>query len=152
MNAVVQDTYGSPDVLELREIDKPIVNAGEVLVRVRAAGVDPGVWHLMTGMPYLIRVMGFGLRAPKWHVRGRDLAGRVEAVGENVTQFKPGDVPAPDADLRLAQPVAHDAHQVRPAGHDVPDAGIHAGRAHLYEHLVIPDHRLVDLPELQHIG
>jgi NADPH:quinone reductase-like Zn-dependent oxidoreductase len=91
MKAIVQDKYGSADVLELREIDKPVVKGDEVLVRVHAAGVDPGVWHLMTGMPYLIRVMGYGLRAPKDHVRGRAVAGRVEAVGEKVTQFKPGD-------------------------------------------------------------
>lgn len=91
MRAIVQDRYGSADVLELREIDKPAVKAGQVLVRVHAAGVDPGVWHLMTGTPYLIRVMGYGFRAPKYRVRGRDLAGRVEAVGENVTRFRPGD-------------------------------------------------------------
>lgn len=91
MKAIVQDKYGSADVLELREIDKPTVKAGEVLVRVHAAGVDPGVWHLMTGMPYLIRVMGYGFRAPKHRVRGRDLAGIVEAIGENVTGFQPGD-------------------------------------------------------------
>jgi NADPH:quinone reductase-like Zn-dependent oxidoreductase len=58
MKAVVQDTYGSPEVLEIREIDKPAPNDDEVLVRVHAAGVDPGVWHLMTGRPYLVRVMG----------------------------------------------------------------------------------------------
>ena len=65
MKAIVQDTYGSPDVLELRDIDKPVIGDDEVLVRVHAAGVDPGVWHLMTGLPYLIRLAGFGLRAPK---------------------------------------------------------------------------------------
>ena len=91
MKAIVQDKYGSADVLELREIDKPMLKAGEVLVRVHAAGVDPGVWHLMTGMPYLIRVMGYGFRAPKDRVRGRDLAGIVEAVGAKVTAIKPGD-------------------------------------------------------------
>jgi NADPH:quinone reductase-like Zn-dependent oxidoreductase len=91
MKAIVQDKYGTADVLELREIDRPIVTDGEVLVRVHAAGVDPGVWHLMTGMPYLIRAMGYGLRAPKQRVRGRDLAGTVEAVGANVTGIKPGD-------------------------------------------------------------
>ena len=91
MKAIVQNRYGSADVLKLTEIEKPVVRAGEVLVRVHAAGVDPGVWHLMTGRPYLIRVMGYGLRAPKWRVRGRDLAGRVEAVGANVTGFRPGD-------------------------------------------------------------
>jgi NADPH:quinone reductase-like Zn-dependent oxidoreductase len=91
MKAVVQNRYGSVDVLELRDIDKPVVGDGDVLVRVYAAGVDQGVWHLMAGEPYLMRVIGFGLRAPKVRVRGRDVAGRVEAVGKNVTRFRPGD-------------------------------------------------------------
>jgi NADPH:quinone reductase-like Zn-dependent oxidoreductase len=91
MKAVVQDTYGPADVLELREIDQPVVGDDEVLVRVHAAGVDPGVWHLMTGLPYLVRVMGYGLRTPKVGVRGRDVAGRVEAVGTNVSQVQPGE-------------------------------------------------------------
>jgi NADPH:quinone reductase-like Zn-dependent oxidoreductase len=90
MKAIIQNTYGSPDVLELKDIDKPMAGDDELLVRVHAAGVDPGVWHMMTGLPYMIR-LSFGLRRPK--VRGRrfDIAGRVEAVGENVTKFKPGD-------------------------------------------------------------
>jgi len=91
MQAIVQDTYGSPDVLELRDIDKPETGDDDVLVRVHAAGVDPGVWHIMTGLPYLIRIMGYGLRAPKTRVCGWDVAGRVEAVGKNVTQFQEGD-------------------------------------------------------------
>ncbi|HEY3084213.1 MAG TPA: NAD(P)-dependent alcohol dehydrogenase [Candidatus Dormibacteraeota bacterium] len=91
MKAIVQDEYGSAGVLELRDIDKPEPRDGEVLIRVRAAGVDPGVWHLMTGRPYLVRAMGFGLRAPKVRVRGRDVAGVVESIGANVTRFKPGD-------------------------------------------------------------
>jgi NADPH:quinone reductase-like Zn-dependent oxidoreductase len=91
VKAVVQDQYGSADVLALREIDKPVVGDDDLLLRVHAAGVDPGVWHLMTGLPYLVRVMGFGLRRPKVHVRGSDVAGRVEAVGRNVTGFGPGD-------------------------------------------------------------
>ena len=91
MKAIVQDTYGSPDVLELRDIDKPVVGDDDVLVRVRAAGVDQGVWHLMAGMPYLMRIAGFGLRAPKNPVRGYDVAGCVEAVGANVTRFQAGD-------------------------------------------------------------
>jgi NADPH:quinone reductase-like Zn-dependent oxidoreductase len=78
-------------VLRLDEIEKPVAGDGEVLVRVRAAGVDPGVWHLMTGLPYLVRVMGFGLRIPKVRVRGRDFAGTVEAVGATVTRFQVGD-------------------------------------------------------------
>jgi NADPH:quinone reductase-like Zn-dependent oxidoreductase len=91
MKAIVQDAYGSADVLQLREIERPVVGDGEVLVRVHAAGIDQGVWHLMAGLPYLIRIAGFGLRAPKNPVRGLDVAGRVEAVGENVTEFQPGD-------------------------------------------------------------
>jgi NADPH:quinone reductase-like Zn-dependent oxidoreductase len=91
MKAIVQDTYGSPDVLELRDIDKPVVGDDDVLIRVYAAGVDPGVWHLMTGLPYLVRIMGYGLRKPKVRIRGRDVAGRVEAVGTNVTLFHTGD-------------------------------------------------------------
>jgi NADPH:quinone reductase-like Zn-dependent oxidoreductase len=91
MKAIVQDSYGSTDVLELKDVDKPAVGDDDVLVRVHAAGVDQGVWHLMTGLPYLVRVMGFGLRAPKTRVRGTEFAGRVEAVGANVTRFQPGD-------------------------------------------------------------
>lgn len=91
MKAIVQDTYGSADVLALREIERPTAGDNEVLLAVRAAGVDPGVWHLMTGMPYLVRIAGFGLRKPKVATRGRDVAGRVEAVGRNVTRFKPWD-------------------------------------------------------------
>src|SRR3954469_18751616 len=91
MKAIVQDTYGSTDVLELRDIEKPVIGEDEVLVRVHAAGVDQGVWHLTAGLPYLVRVAGVGLRAPKNPVRGLDVAGRVEAVGENVTRLQPGD-------------------------------------------------------------
>ena len=91
MKAIVQDSYGSADVLELRDVDKPKPGDDEVLIRVHAAGVDPGVWHLMTGLPYLVRVMGFGIRKPKIRIRGSDVAGTVEAVGRNVTQFKEGD-------------------------------------------------------------
>ena len=91
MKAIVQDGYGSADVLQLRDIGRPSVDDGDVLVQVRAAGVDPGVWHLMTGEPYLVRAMGFGLRKPKVAVRGRDVAGVVEAVGGRVTRFRPGD-------------------------------------------------------------
>jgi NADPH:quinone reductase-like Zn-dependent oxidoreductase len=91
MKAIVQDKYGSADVLELRGVEKPQAGDDELLIRVHAAGVDPGVWHLMTGLPYLVRVMGFGLRKPKMRVRGTDVAGSVEAAGKNVTQFKVGD-------------------------------------------------------------
>jgi NADPH:quinone reductase-like Zn-dependent oxidoreductase len=91
MKAIVQDTYGSIDTLALRDIDVPGIGAGEVLVRVKAAGVDPGVWHLMTGRPYLVRFMGLGFRRPKVPVRGRDLSGVIEAVGADVQDFRPGD-------------------------------------------------------------
>jgi NADPH:quinone reductase-like Zn-dependent oxidoreductase len=92
MKAIVHDKYGSPDVLELRDIDIPEVGDGEVLVRVQAAGLDRGVWHVMTGLPYPIRLAGFGFRAPKNPVLGGDVAGVVEAVGNNVTRFHAGDV------------------------------------------------------------
>jgi NADPH:quinone reductase-like Zn-dependent oxidoreductase len=91
MKAIVQDAYGSADVLELREIEKPKIGDDEVLVRVHAAGVDRGVWHLMTGQAYLIRLAGYGVRKPKNPVRGREVAGRVEAIGKDVTRFRPGD-------------------------------------------------------------
>ncbi|MDQ0661779.1 NADPH:quinone reductase-like Zn-dependent oxidoreductase [Arthrobacter ulcerisalmonis] len=91
MQAVVQDLYGSADVLELRDIARPQPRDGEVLIRVRAAGVDQGVWHLMTGLPYLVRLFGYGLKKPKVPVRGREVAGVVEAVGSGVTRFAPGD-------------------------------------------------------------
>jgi NADPH:quinone reductase-like Zn-dependent oxidoreductase len=90
MKAIVQDKYGSADVLELTDIDMPEVGDDNVLVRVLAASVFIGDWHVMTGLPYLGR-MAFGLRAPKARVRGQDVAGRVEAVGKDVTQFQPGD-------------------------------------------------------------
>src|SRR5207342_861873 len=91
MKAIVHDTYGSTDVLELRDIEKPATADDEVLVRVRAAGVARGDWHVMTGLPYPIRLAGFGLRAPKNPVIGMDMAGVVEAVGKDVTRFRPGD-------------------------------------------------------------
>jgi NADPH:quinone reductase-like Zn-dependent oxidoreductase len=93
MQAIVQETYGSTAVLDLRDIGRPVPRDHEVLVRVDAAGLDRGVWHVMTGLPYLIRfvVPTMGLRRPKVAVRGMDLAGRVEAVGRNVTRFRPGD-------------------------------------------------------------
>lgn len=90
MKAIIQNRYGSPDVLQLAEIDRPQVGPEEVLIRVHAAGVDPSVWHLMTGMPYAVR-LAVGLRKPRNPVRGLDVAGVVEAVGANVTGFKKGD-------------------------------------------------------------
>jgi NADPH:quinone reductase-like Zn-dependent oxidoreductase len=90
MQAIVNRKYGSPDDLKLQEIDKPVVDDDGVLVRVRAASVNPYDWHFMRGLPYLARPM-LGLRGPKQSVRGVDVAGQVEAVGKNVTQFRPND-------------------------------------------------------------
>ena len=91
MKAVVYTRYGSPDVLEIRDIKKPVPNDDQVLVKVRAASLNPLDWHFMEGTPYVIRAMGTGLRKPKVPRLGVDLAGQVETVGKNVTQFKPGD-------------------------------------------------------------
>jgi len=90
MKAIVYHKYGSADVLQLQEIDKPVVNDDDVLVRVSAASVNPYDWHFMTGRPYIARML-FGLLKPKVNGLGADLAGQVEAVGRNVTQFRPGD-------------------------------------------------------------
>ncbi len=90
MNAIVQDEYGSAAVLEERQVGRPSINGGEVLLRVRAASVNPLDWHIMRGRPRFIRFVA-GLRAPKPPVRGVDVAGRVEALGKDVTRFQPGD-------------------------------------------------------------
>src|SRR4051794_5682933 len=91
MKAVVQDRYGSAGVLEFGEVPIPPVGDGEVLVGVVAAGVDRGAWHFMAGEPYLMRVLGFGFRAPKSRVPGTNIGGHVVHVGRNVTRFKVGD-------------------------------------------------------------
>ena len=91
MKAIVRYRYGSTDVLELRDVEMPLVGDDDVVVRVRAAGVDQGVWHVLAGLPYPIRVAGFGLRAPKNPVLGADVAGVVQAVGKEVSGFRPGD-------------------------------------------------------------
>jgi NADPH:quinone reductase-like Zn-dependent oxidoreductase len=93
MEAVVQDRYGSEpaDVLRVTQIDRPALAARQVLVRVHAAGVDRGTWHIMAGLPYPIRLAGFGLRRPKHANPGRSLAGTVEAIGADVTGFAAGD-------------------------------------------------------------
>jgi NADPH:quinone reductase-like Zn-dependent oxidoreductase len=93
MKAIVQDRYGGPEVLEFRDIDQPVPTDNEVLVQVQAAGVHRGDWHIMTGLPYMIRIAvpTLGLRKPKVPVLGMDVAGRVEAVGAQVTRFRPGD-------------------------------------------------------------
>ena len=91
MKAIARDTYGPADGLELRDIDRPEIGGDEVLIRVHAAGLDRGVWHVMTGLPYPIRLAGYGFRAPKNPVPGADVAGVVEAVGSEVTRFQVGD-------------------------------------------------------------
>ena len=90
MQAIVQDTYGSASVLKARDIDKPGIGDHDVLIRVRAAGVNPADWAIVSGLPYIARPI-YGLRKPKNIVRGTDVAGTVEAVGSGVTRFKPGD-------------------------------------------------------------
>jgi NADPH:quinone reductase-like Zn-dependent oxidoreductase len=91
MKAVVRMKYGSPDVLEIKEIKKPVPNNDQVLVQVRAASINPLDWHFIEGTPYIMRLLGIGLRKPKNPRLGVDMSGVVEAVGKNVTQFKPGD-------------------------------------------------------------
>jgi NADPH:quinone reductase-like Zn-dependent oxidoreductase len=92
MRAIVQDRYGPPgEVLRVREVERPVAGDGEVLVRVRAASVHVDVWHVVTGRPYVLRLMGSGLRAPAPRIPGTDLAGHVESVGAGVTRFEPGD-------------------------------------------------------------
>jgi NADPH:quinone reductase-like Zn-dependent oxidoreductase len=91
MKAIVQRVYGSADALEFVDIDKPTVGDNDVLVRVAAAGLHVGDRHVMTGRPYMLRVVGFGLLVPSVRVRGIDVAGTVEAVGRKVVEFRPGD-------------------------------------------------------------
>jgi NADPH:quinone reductase-like Zn-dependent oxidoreductase len=90
MKAIVYTQYGPPDVLQLQEVASPIPNDNEVLLRVHAAAANPLDWHIMRGTPFFVRLMA-GLRKPKITRLGVDVAGQVEAIGRNVTQFKPGD-------------------------------------------------------------
>ena len=90
MKAIVQYKYGSPDVLEIKNIDKPVAKDNEVLIRVRAASVNAADWHILRGIPFIMR-MTLGLLKPKSIVRGGDVAGQVEAVGKDAKQFRPGD-------------------------------------------------------------
>jgi NADPH:quinone reductase-like Zn-dependent oxidoreductase len=90
MKAAVYSRYGPPDVLQIRDVEKPVPKDNEVLIKVRAASVNPLDWRLLRGRPYIVRIL-FGLRKPRITRPGRDVAGQIEAVGRNVTQFKPGD-------------------------------------------------------------
>jgi len=114
MKAIAQSEYGSAEVLRVDDIPKPTPQAGEALVRVYAVGVGPEVWHPMTGLPYLVRVMGYGLRRPKNPVPGRDLAGIVEAVGEGVTTLHPGDQVYGTGDGTLAEYARAPAERLAP--------------------------------------
>ena len=105
MQAITYNTFGPPDVLELREVGEPEVGDGEVLVRVRAASVNPADWYLMTGMPWLARPQ-MGLRRPRTGRLGVDLAGEVAAVGRDVSRFRPGDAVFGTGDGTLAERVA----------------------------------------------
>lgn len=91
MKAIVYHNYGSPDVLQLEEIEKPVPNENQVLVKVRAVSINPFDWHFMEGVPYIARLLAFGPLKPTSPRLGVDFAGTVEAVGQNITQFKPGD-------------------------------------------------------------
>ncbi len=91
MKAIVIEKYGSPDVLQFKEVERPTPKDNQVLVKVQAASANPLDWHLMRGEPFIARLMGTGLLKPKSSKVGADVAGRVEAVGKDVTQFKPGD-------------------------------------------------------------
>src|SRR5258707_667543 len=91
MRAIVYHTYGSPAVLKLEEVQKPVQQDDEVLVKVHATSVNAGDWHLLRAKPFLMRLMGYGLLKPKNTILGSDIAGRVEAVGRNVKQFQSGD-------------------------------------------------------------
>jgi len=133
MRAITQGRYGSADVLELRDVEDPVVGEGDVLVRVHAAGCGPDVWHLMTGMPYMARP-AIGFRRPKIAIRGWDVAGTVEAVGKDVTGLHSGDEvmgvgEGSFADLVIAKP---DKLAKKPAGLSfeeaaaVPVAGVTA--------------------------
>ncbi len=134
MKAIVQDKYGSPDVLHVGEIDKPVPKDDEVLVRVRAAAVHVGDWMLMTGTPYVMRI-GTGLRKPRKRVPGFDVSGRVEAVGSKVKGFQPGDEVLGDCNGSCAEyvSVAEDKLVLKPG------------------QLIVFGHRFVDLPNMEDI-
>jgi NADPH:quinone reductase-like Zn-dependent oxidoreductase len=91
MKAMVYTRYGSPDVLELKEVKKPFPGDNQVLVKVHASSVNAFDWHVLRGRPAFLRLMGFGIRRPKYQILGADIAGQVEAIGKNVKWFKPGD-------------------------------------------------------------
>jgi len=128
MKAIVQDRYGGPEVLEFRDIDRPVPTDNEVLVQVHAAGLHRGDWHVMTGLPYMIRLVvpSLGLGKPKVPVLGMDVAGRVEAVGARVTRFRPGDEVFGWCDGSLAEYACagEDHFAAKPAGLSFEEAAV----------------------------
>ncbi|MER6352201.1 NAD(P)-dependent alcohol dehydrogenase [Streptomyces sp. NPDC001634] len=112
MKAVVQDRYGSPDVLEVRDVEQPVAGEGEVLVQVRAASVNAYDWHFMRGDPYLFARPAIGFRAPRAKIRGRDFAGVVETVGKGVTGLQPGDEVFGEVDGTFAEYVSVPESQI----------------------------------------
>src|SRR5512145_2460469 len=91
MLAIVYHQYGSPDVLKLEEVEKPAPNENQVLIKIQAASINAGDYRVRSGKPFLLRLLVGGFQKPKNPRLGSDLAGRVEAVGGNVKQFRPGD-------------------------------------------------------------
>jgi NADPH:quinone reductase-like Zn-dependent oxidoreductase len=122
MKAIVQDRYGGPEVLRLEEVDRPPLEPDRVLVRVRAAGVNPADWHVMRADPWWARVM-FGLRRPKSRVRGADFSGVVEEVGSDMTQFHVGDAVFGGRDGALAEYVAAKSLVAKPDALTFEQAG-----------------------------
>ncbi len=115
MKAMTRTVYGSAEVLTFGDVRTPVPADDDVLIRVHAAGVGPEVWHLMTGLPYLVRIMGFGLRKPKNPILGTDVAGVVESVGRNVTQLRPGDDVFGTCDGSLAEYACARADKLAPS-------------------------------------
>jgi NADPH:quinone reductase-like Zn-dependent oxidoreductase len=146
MKAIFRTKYGSPDVLELREIDKPVPKDDELLLKVHAASVNPLDWHVLRGEPFLVRLMGFGLLKPKHQILGADMAGRIEAIGKDVTLFKVGDEVfgssmggfAEYARIRESQAAAKPATMTFEQAAAVPVAGLTALQA-LRKHGQIQD-------------
>ncbi|WP_037607607.1 NAD(P)-dependent alcohol dehydrogenase [Streptacidiphilus rugosus] len=126
MKAVVHEVYGPPEVLRVAELDRPVPGPDEVLIQVHAAGVDPGVWHATAGLPYLLRLTPFRLRRGAARVRGMDVAGRVEAVGAQVTGVSPGDTVFGSCDGSFAEYVCARPERLAhlPAGLDFAHAAV----------------------------
>lgn len=126
MRAITQDHYGDADSLHLRDLPTPEVDDGQVLVRIAAAGVDRGAYHLMRGLPHLVRLMGYGLRSPKVPVPGTNIAGTVEAVGADVTRLRQGDEVYGTCKGAFAEYVAADENRLapKPAGLTFEEAAV----------------------------